>query len=279
MRAIWNQAWKATVIPAVLLGSAALGQAREAWVDPPADLSVPPAQASKLSAPISATPLPIEPPLVPVIAAPPPEAEPISSLSALGSNPVVPKEGYPGGRLAQQDQDVPSQAVSRQQSPQPAPEPTGAAVSTTRAATQPNVVRMPSSSRQQDAQSLAIDYLDLWSASNRQALQMTPQFYGPRVLFHGTRISFGSLLAEKRRFAQRWPTRNYRYRPDTMNIRCRPDENTCTVQSTFDFVAVNSALDRRSRGIGTHELVVSFAGERPVIIAESSRVLSRRRHQ
>ncbi len=279
MRAIWNQAWKATVIPAVLLGSAALGQAREAWVDPPADLSAPPAQASKLSAPIPATPLPIEPPLVPVIAAPPPEAEPISSLSTLGSNPVVPKEGYPGGRLAQQDQDVPSQAVSRQQSPQPAPEPTGAAVSTTRAATQPNVVRRPSSSRQQDAQSLAIDYLDLWSASNRQALQMTPQFYGPRVLFHGTRISFGSLLAEKRRFAQRWPTRNYHYRPDTMNIRCRPDENTCTVQSTFDFVAANSALDRRSRGVGTHELVVSFAGGRPIIISESSRVLSRRRQK
>jgi hypothetical protein len=48
------------------------------------------------------------------------------------------------------------------------------------------------------------------------------------------------------------------------------------VRSAFDFEAVNSKLDRRSRGIGTHELVVSFAGERPVIIAESSRVLSRK---
>jgi hypothetical protein len=126
------------------------------------------------------------------------------------------------------------------------------------------------------AQSLAVDYLNRWSTSNRQALQTTPEFYGSSVLFHGRRMSFGELFAEKRRFVQRWPDRDYRYRPDTLNVRCSPGANTCTVRSAFDFEAVNSKQDRRSRGIGTHELVVSFAGERPVIIAESSRVLSRK---
>jgi hypothetical protein len=51
------------------------------------------------------------------------------------------------------------------------------------------------------------------------------------------------------------------------------------VRSAFGFEAVNSKLDERSRGVGTHELVVSFAGERPVIIIETSRVLSRGNRQ
>lgn len=86
-------------------------------------------------------------------------------------------------------------------------------------------------------------------------------------------MSFEELLAEKRSFAQRWLNRDYRYRPETLNVRCSCGANTCTVRSAFDFEAVNSKLDERSRGVGTHELVVSFAGEQPVII-ETSCVLS-----
>jgi hypothetical protein len=51
------------------------------------------------------------------------------------------------------------------------------------------------------------------------------------------------------------------------------------VRSAFNFEAVNSKLDERSRGVGMHELVVSFAGERPVIIVETSRVLSKGNRQ
>jgi hypothetical protein len=279
MRAKWNKAWKATVLPVVLLSSAALGQTRGAWVDPPADLFAPAAQESEPSPPVQATPPQIETPSVPLVAAPESEAQPISSLSALRLKPEGQKERYSVGRLVQQGQVAPSQAVPRLQNSQTASEPAVAPTSTSRAAGRPNRVRSRPSSRQQDAQRLAIGYLNLWSTSNRQALQTTPQFYSSRVQFHGKRMSFGELLVEKRRFAQRWPDRDYRYRPDTMNMRCSPDRNTCTVQSTFDFVAANSKLDRRSRGVGTHELVVSFAGERPVIVSESSRVLSRGRRQ
>ena len=275
MRALWNQAWKATVVSTTLLSSTALGQTRGAWVDPPADLLAPAARASELSPPVQATPPQLEPPLIPVVAAPPPEAEPVYSLDGLRLKPEGGKEGQYGGHSGQQAPVASSQAEPRQQISQSAIEPTGAPTSTSRAAVRPNLVSGWPSSRQQDAQRLAIDYLNLWSTSNRQALQTTPQFYSSRIRFHGKRMSLEELFAEKRRFAQRWPDRNYKYRRDTMNIRCGSDGNTCTVQSTFDFVAGNSNLDRRSRGVGTHELVVSFTGERPVIVSESSRVLGR----
>ena len=56
MRTRWNGGWIGTVIPAVLLGSAAFGQTKGGWVDPPADLLARPAQASELSSAVQAKP-------------------------------------------------------------------------------------------------------------------------------------------------------------------------------------------------------------------------------
>jgi hypothetical protein len=278
MGAIWKQAWKAAVIPAVVLSSSTLGQTSGAWVDPPADLSALSAQPTvrhpsvedSSQARVSSAP---------AIAAPVSEAGPRPSLSAVHPSSKARTEGFSFQPLGQQGQSAPSQAVPRQQNAQSASEPAGAPASTYNMTTRLSLVTGRSSSREQAAQTLAVKYLNLWSASNRQALQTTPEFYGSRVLFHGKRMSFGQLLAEKRRFAQRWPDRDYRYRPETLNVRCSPGTNTCRVRSAFDFEAVNSKRDERSRGVGTHELVVSFAGERPVIISETSRVLSRKDHQ
>ena len=81
------------------------------------------------------------------------------------------------------------------------------------------------------------------------------------------------MLAEKRRFAERWPQRSYRYRPTTMRVACGAQVPHCTVRSLFDFSASNPRRGRRSLGTGEHELVVSFAGSRPTIAIENSRVL------
>ena len=42
-----------------------------------------------------------------------------------------------------------------------------------------------------------------------------------------------------------------------------------------NFSATDPQRDRQSRGIGEHELVVSFVSNRPIIVSESSRVLDR----
>jgi hypothetical protein len=125
------------------------------------------------------------------------------------------------------------------------------------------------------ARNLAFAYLNLWSAPNRVSLASAPSFYGSRVWFHGRTRPLGSVLAEKRRFAERWPDRTYRYRPETTQVSCETERPRCTVWSIFDFSASNARQGRRSQGIGEHELVVSFADGRPVIASENSRVLRR----
>src|SRR5215212_4815747 len=72
----------------------------------------------------------------------------------------------------------------------------------------------------QAARELAYDYLSLWSAPNQRALASAPSFYGRTVTFHGHSRTLGSVLAEKRRFAERWPQRSYRYRPETTRVAC-----------------------------------------------------------
>jgi hypothetical protein len=129
--------------------------------------------------------------------------------------------------------------------------------------------------RAQAAGDFAVRYLDLWSAPNRVALASAASLYSPTVTFHGRLRSRASVLAEKRQFVHRWPDRTYRYRPGTTQVTCEGSGTRCTVRSIFDYTAANAALGRRSRGTGNHELVVSFAGGRPVIAAENSRVISR----
>jgi len=127
----------------------------------------------------------------------------------------------------------------------------------------------------QAARALAVDYLNLWSAPNRLTLAAASSFYGPTVMFHGHERTLGSVLAEKRRFTERWPQRSYQYRPETTMVACESGGARCTVWAIFDFSAASSSQGRRSRGIGEHEIVVSLSSGRPVIVAETSRVLLR----
>ena len=133
------------------------------------------------------------------------------------------------------------------------------------------------SRREQAARDLAISYLNLWSAPNRVTLKSASSFYGPTVTFHGRTRTLGSVLAEKRRLAERWPDRTYYYRPDTTQVTCEARGDRCTVWSIFRFSAANSREGRHSLGIGEHELVVSLATGKPVIESEDSRVVQRGR--
>src|SRR6185436_12394669 len=125
------------------------------------------------------------------------------------------------------------------------------------------------------ARELALNYINLWSAPNPVALASAPSFYGSVVRFHGSVRSAASVIAEKRRFVQRWPTRDYRYRPGETFVGCEAKSDYCTVWSIFDFSATNTETKRHSRGIAEHDLIVSFESERPIIVSERSRVLLR----
>jgi len=230
----------------LLWGPAAYAQGAAAWVDPPS--ASPPAAKSQ----------------------PSPAAESRPESGPASTAPWVEPET---ARTSEQVPDAPSSTRAASPDGVAAPEPgmnrpPDAGVRT--AFVDERHVR-----REYAARDLAFSYLDHWSAQNRVALSSAASFYGPSVVFHGQKRSTVSVLAEKRRFAERWPDRNYRYRPETTQVACEADGAKCTFWSIFDYSAANPSQGRRSLGLGEHELVVSFANETPVITSETSRVLRR----
>ncbi|GEP09663.1 hypothetical protein [Methylobacterium gnaphalii] len=125
------------------------------------------------------------------------------------------------------------------------------------------------------AQRLAADYLGSVSSSSEAMLASAPHFYGSRVRFHGRVTSLTALIAEKRRFVRRWPERRYQPQAGATRIACNVASTSCTLRTVIDFRAENPARGARSQGLSELALTISFAGERPVIVSESSRVLRR----
>lgn len=127
--------------------------------------------------------------------------------------------------------------------------------------------------RVEAAQSLAMDYLSVVSAPGEAMVGATPRFYGSRVRFYGRATSLADLVDEKRGFVRRWPERRYAARG--FNTRCTADGSTCVVRVLVDFRAASPERGAVSKGASELVLEVSFAGQRPVIVAESGRVLHR----
>lgn len=125
---------------------------------------------------------------------------------------------------------------------------------------------------ERSALALARDYLA--TVSGEGMAEAAPRFYGGWVRFHDRLISLRTLMAEKRRFARRWPER--RYAPHgALHAACSEAARTCIVRGTVSFEAASAQRGRRSAGLAEIALTITLAGERPLIVAETSRVVRR----
>lgn len=259
--------WFATALVGATIGlTASTAWPQSPWVDPPTDASAPPA-------PTAGGPGEVQP-------APPRASVPADGQSPLAAAPADSEPSVEPADPTRVPADPAATAVpapvprSVRPKPERAPERRAPAV---RSAGQSVPSDRDTAARMSAARELAVEYLNSWSAPNAEALSSAPAFYAPRVVFHGRAMSIRDLLEQKRRFAQRWPERRYRPLPDTTGVVCEADGASCTVRSVFEFAAANPRRGRRSQGIATLELVLSFAGDRPVITAESSLVHGRGR--
>jgi hypothetical protein len=300
MLARWKRIWMASAIPVLFFSSPALVQTKEAWVDPPSDLFAPEAPVSEVKplANVGANPTPSVLTSIPEGTARLTD-EPKPITEAVQPIPADPLAEFSSLQQVMRHWQLPPPNVAMSEAAQPTRESTPPPPSTISRTAQPNNLTdiaqtepaaSPSSARPhvgealvsdqvtrqaQDAQAFVVDYLNAWSAPNQVTLAAASSFYGPTVKFHGRDRTIGSVLSEKRRFTERWPQRDYRYRPETTMVACESDRSLCTVWAIFDYSAASSDQERRSQGIGEHELVVSLTGAKPVIVAENSRVLRR----
>ncbi|MCJ2043100.1 hypothetical protein MKK58_00840 [Methylobacterium sp. J-078] len=256
--------------------SAGLAQAqtRPGWVDPPAR------QPTEAPAPEKA------PPARPAAEAPQPKS---SQPNALAETPPV-KEATQEAAKETARPERPM-AVHRRRLATPAPETRRGAGSREEAASEhlrvhPRIARTPAMAPSTASESnfpawaiaatrLTDTYLDSVSGSGDGMVAAAPRFYAERVQFHGRSLSLAALMAEKRRFVRRWPERRYEAQGGATRTACNAATATCIVRTTFDFRADNPARGARSQGVSELTLTISFAGPRPVIVAESSRVLRR----
>ncbi len=232
----------------LLLSGAALAPAaaQTGWVDPPARSATPPAAAPAPEAngtEASGTGAKAPGPKLQAAAPAAPRAERRAHRH---------RPGHPR-RLAQ----TPPPAMPAA-APQAAPAPAAEARFTDWAGT---------------AQALTADYLGAVSAPGARMVADAPRFYGERVRFHGREMTLTALLAEKRRFAQRWPERSYA--PRGMRTACNGALATCIVRTQVSFHAASPGRGAVSQGLVEVVLEVSLAGPRPVIVSETSRVLRR----
>lgn len=246
------------VLPLLALPAAADPRA---WVDPPKAAAGKPAEATPAAAPKDVAPKVAAPKAAapaPVAAAP--DQGEAATTPARHSRAVkrehpreriasAPRHHHPSrrSRLADTPAMGPAMAPST-----PAPAPAG---------------------RIEAAQALAMDYLSAVSAPGEAMVGATPRFYSTYVRFYGRPTTLAALLDEKRGFVRRWPERRYAAR--AFSTQCSPDGSSCIVRAIVDFRAANPQRGVVSRGASELVLEVSFAGQRPVIVAESGRVLHR----
>jgi hypothetical protein len=130
-------------------------------------------------------------------------------------------------------------------------------------------------SRRSAAISFANDYFAHWSDSNAAAIGYFGRIYSDSVKFAERSISRDSLMAEKRKFAERWPERLYSARPKTIQAECDETARTCSVTGLIDWDCRNSQRPERSAGVAKFTLQIAVPDEGEIrVVGEWGTVIS-----
>ena len=106
-------------------------------------------------------------------------------------------------------------------------------------------------------------------------LDVVDLLYGQQVVYYGKTVNKQEVLADKRRFMQRWPERRYAVRPLTLKKTCDATR-VCAVSGIVDWSAANPATAAQARGSAEFYYRVLWSEQGAgVIIHEESKVLDR----
>jgi ATP-dependent protease ClpP protease subunit len=113
-----------------------------------------------------------------------------------------------------------------------------------------------------------------WSNSNEKAVEALQQVYASQVTYYGKLLSRQDVLADKRKFIERWPQRRYEIRSSTLATSCDAGR-ICTVTGLVDWAASNPSSAAHAHGSAEIEYRVLWSEGGPTIIHEAGKVLER----
>ena len=125
-----------------------------------------------------------------------------------------------------------------------------------------------------------IAIMAVWSDPKEQmanVLDVVDLLYSQQVVYYGKTVNKQEVLADKRRFMQRWPERRYAVRPLTLKTTCDATATrVCAVSGIVDWSAANPATAAQARGSAEFYYRVLWSEQGAgVIIHEESKVLDR----
>jgi hypothetical protein len=134
--------------------------------------------------------------------------------------------------------------------------------------------REPQSETERSVATVIERLQEVWSGDPERYLQVANDSYEDTVHYYGKYQTRDQVLADKRKFVEKWPRRDYRIRPGTLMVTCTPGANLCTATGTVDF-SVSSAVKTVS-GVATFEYSLEVRGPGAYISTEGGKVLQRR---
>jgi hypothetical protein len=114
-----------------------------------------------------------------------------------------------------------------------------------------------------------------WSDASSSGLGWLNSLYANEVDYYGTRLSRDSVLADKRRFAERWPERAYRIQTNSMKAQCSASE--CVVTGNIEWEARSLSRKAISSGTASFSYVLIPSGATFLIRLSKRRKLPRDR--
>ena len=122
-----------------------------------------------------------------------------------------------------------------------------------------------------DAKSFVSALTSKWSDTNAAALGGLDALYAAKVDYFGKRLSRDRVLADKRRFVERWPERTYKIQ--SSHEQCSASE--CLVEGYVEWETRSPARKASASGVAKFRYVLMFSG-RAFVIREEDGINQRR---
>jgi hypothetical protein len=118
------------------------------------------------------------------------------------------------------------------------------------------------------AEDAAVAYVTAWSSSNYMALEHMRKIGAPRIEYFGKTISREAWQGMKRKFADKWPVRQYKLRPGSMRVECE-ENSRCVVRSVVDWTTTHLGRSDTVSGASQLELGVDLSGRQGTVYREA----------